>query len=59
MRWRRHGLTTALTSSGVTNERPDSHAHALAACRTIAAPRGDTPSDTDGADRVARAMATM
>ena len=59
MRCRRHGLTTALTSSGVTNGRPASQAHALAACRTIAAPRGDTPSVTDGAVRVARARATM
>ena len=48
-RWRSAGLATAFTSSGVTNERPASHAHALAACRRAAAPRGDTPSSTAGA----------
>jgi hypothetical protein len=38
------GLATAFTSSGVTKVRPDSHAHAFAACSSIVAPRGDTPS---------------
>ena len=59
MRWRSAGRATAFTSSGVTNGRPDSHAHAFAACSTMAAPRGDTPSVSDGDSRVARARATM
>src|SRR5205814_3046137 len=59
MRWRRHGRATALTSSGVTNSLPDNHAQALAACSNMVAPRGDTPSESDGESRVARAMPTM
>ena len=39
--------------------RPDSHAHAFAACSIIAAPRGETPSVIDGDSRVARVSATM
>ena len=51
MRWRSAGLATAFTSSGVTNSRPASHAHALAACSSAVAPRGDTPSASDGESR--------
>ena len=48
----------AFTSSGVTNVRSVSHAQALAAWSSMAVPRGDTPSDSDGESRVARARLT-
>ncbi len=57
-RWRSAGLAIAFTSSGVTKSRPLSQAHALAACSSIAEPRGDTPRDSDGDSRVARARLT-
>src|SRR5690606_36990285 len=45
---------SALTSSGVTNERPLSHAQARAVLISAVAPRGLTPSCSDGDCRVAR-----
>ena len=41
------------------DDRPMSQAHALAASRSMAAPRGETPSDTEGELRVARVSSTM
>ena len=49
----------AFTSSGVTYSRPLSQAQALAACRSMAEPRGETPSDSEDDSRVARARLTM
>ena len=43
----RRPFATALTSSGVTKVLPASHAQALAAWSSAAAPRGDAPSSTD------------
>ena len=58
-RWRKVGLATAWTSSGVTKSRPDNQAQALEALSSIAAPLVETPRATDGLARVARAKATM
>ncbi len=57
-RCRRVGRASALTSSGVTKSRPDSHAHALLVASSAVEPRGDTPSCSDGEERVARQTST-
>ena len=59
MRWRSVGRARALTSSGVMKERPDSQAQARAVASSAVAPRGETPRDTDGEERVARTRSTM
>ena len=58
-RWARVACASALTSSGVTKVRPFIHAQARDVASSAVAPRGLAPSDSDGADRVARAMSTM
>src|SRR5690606_25811573 len=58
-RWRSVGCARALTSSGVTKLRPDSHAQAREVASSAVAPRGETPSESEGDMRVARHTSTM
>ena len=58
-RWASVAWAIALTSSGVTKVRPASHAQARLVAMRAVAPRGETPSASDGETRVARAMSTM
>src|SRR5699024_5711133 len=58
-RWRRVGWARALTSSGVTYIRPLSQAHAREVASRAVAPRGETPSCSEGEVRVACTISTM
>jgi hypothetical protein len=59
MRWASTGSASTYTSLGVTNVRPCMSARARAAHSSATEPRGDAPSVTPGASRVAATNSTM